>query len=153
MVIRNDITVIMSECWQTAEDHGWHDVDEMKKQKINKLLEMIGTEHSITEATQLLAELIPSRTIAEEIALLHSEASEALEEHRNGKPLLYHEGFDSEEQELTSVKPEGIASEYADILIRIFDTCTDRNIPLLEALHWKMAYNKTRPYRHGGKKL
>lgn len=50
-------------------------------------------------------------------------------------------------------KPIGIAVELADVLIRIADTCGRYNIPLEEALKLKLAYNKTRPHRHGGKKL
>ncbi len=48
-------------------------------------------------------------------------------------------------------KPEGIPIELANLLIRIFDTCGTYGINLSEALRMKMAYNKTRPYRHGGK--
>lgn len=48
-------------------------------------------------------------------------------------------------------KPEGIAVEFADVLIRIADWCGKHNIPLEEALRAKMVYNKTRPHRHGGK--
>lgn len=50
-------------------------------------------------------------------------------------------------------KPEGIPIELADILIRIADTCGARGINLTEALRLKMAYNKTRPTRHGDKSL
>lgn len=48
-------------------------------------------------------------------------------------------------------KPEGVAAEFADVLIRIADWCGKHNIPLEEALRAKMAFNKTRPHRHGGK--
>lgn len=84
-------------------------------------------------------------SFGEFIALCHSELSEALEEHRNGQPV-----------DLTYVvdgKPEGIPVELADVVIRIFDYCHNKGIDLEEALAVKMAYNSTRPYRHGGKAL
>ena len=49
-------------------------------------------------------------------------------------------------------KPEGIAVELADAMIRILDYCAYSGIDIEEALKLKHAYNKGRPYRHGGKK-
>lgn len=88
------------------------------------------------------------RSIGEQIALMHSELSEALEEVRNGHPIteIYHAGSDG-------LKPEGFAVELADVLIRIADTCEKYGVPLQEAIDEKLAYNASRPYRHGGKAM
>lgn len=50
-----------------------------------------------------------------------------------------------------TLKPEGFASELADVLIRVFDLAGALGIDLEDAVQSKMAYNKTRPHRHGGK--
>ena len=82
------------------------------------------------------------RSFGEIIALCHSELSEALEEYRNDNPQHY-EGDDD--------KPEGIAVEMIDCIIRILDWAGREGVDVDGILRLKMEYNKTRPYRHGGK--
>lgn len=86
-----------------------------------------------------------SKTFMEQCTLFHSEISEAVEEWRHGHdPTEIYYAEDG--------KPEGIPVELADCLIRILDTSARYGIPLEQALAEKMAYNETRPYRHGGKR-
>ena len=87
------------------------------------------------------------RTLQGLLLLIHTEVSEATEEFRHG--ALETEIYYSTDEEGCQ-KPEGIPIELADILIRIADFCGGFGIPLESALRQKMAYNKTRPYRHGG---
>lgn len=71
------------------------------------------------------------RSLGEVIALCHSEISEALEEYRAGNrirpgqptPMLYYSGGGYVASDVTECckKPEGIAVELADCMIRIFD--------------------------------
>ncbi|PYI57558.1 hypothetical protein DLM86_00945 [Paenibacillus flagellatus] len=85
------------------------------------------------------------RSFPEMLALMHSELSEALEDHRDGRGLteIYFDGN----------KPCGIPIELADVVIRIFDACGHLGIDLERAIRVKMGYNATRPRRHGGKVL
>jgi NTP pyrophosphatase (non-canonical NTP hydrolase) len=82
--------------------------------------------------------------VPEMIALIHSEASEALESFRDHEPT----SFTSSEG-----KPEGIGSEFADIIIRVAHYAELLKINLDYEIDRKLTYNLTRGYRHGGKEI
>lgn len=82
------------------------------------------------------------RTFGDIIALCHSELSEALEGFRNGNPP------DKHCPEFSNVE-----IELADVMIRIFDYCGSTGINLAAAINAKHEFNKTRPYKHGGKAI
>lgn len=98
------------------------------------------------------------RSFGEIIALCHSELSEALEEYRSNCLFEYVNDFENDEM-ITNLngfdgrKPEGMAVEMADCIIRILDWCGKEGVDIDGVIHRKMEYNKTRPYRHGGKAL
>ena len=114
-----------------------------------------------TEALNVLAEKIhdiavahgfwdADRNFGEMIALAHSELSEALEEHRDGKPNEYYRGKTPIDGAVIDYsKPEGVAVELADCLIRILDTMHSLGVDIDGVVARKMAYNATRPLKHG----
>lgn len=116
---------LAKEVHQNAVDHGWYD---------------------------------STRTFGDIVALCHSELSEALEEYRNHMPLMYFVdeitgGADTDMSHYNGQKLEGIATEMIDCIIRILDWCGANNIDVENVLRLKHEYNKTRPYKHGGKAL
>lgn len=91
------------------------------------------------------------RTVGDDIALLHSEASEMLEAYRDGG---LHDMTDSSVYPDGQLpKPEGFGSEAADVLVRLLDTCKRRGVDLAFEFERKLAFNATRGNRHGGKLL
>lgn len=92
-----------------------------------------------------------TKTVGDQIALMHSELSEALEVIRHGHSPEEFWGLPATHD--PGRKPEGFGIELADCVIRILDTCQRYGIGLEQCIEIKMAYNETRPYRHGGKKL
>lgn len=81
------------------------------------------------------------RSFGEIIALCHSELSEALEAYRNNEPMCW----------LNDGKPDGIAIEMCDCIIRILDYLAKENIDIDHVLKVKHEFNTKRPYKHGGK--
>lgn len=68
------------------------------------------------------------------IALIHSEVSEALEAFRNHDK-------------------ENFVEELADVLIRVLDCSSGLGLDMDAAVRAKLEKNKTRGFRHGGKRV
>lgn len=118
------------------------------------------------------------RAIAEKLALVHEEVSEALGEIRSGrdplevyyvdhKGLIGEKGREYESQVYDGMgtiagvegapllKPEGFPVEVADAIIRLADLIylvnDQTGDQLAQATEVKALYNSTRPYKHGRK--
>lgn len=105
------------------------DLNELVKACHQQAVEMGWADHDIN--------------IIEQVALLHSECSEALEAWRNNEPISWTDG---------NGKPQGVASEYADIIIRLGHYIGKEGIDIEYEINRKLEYNVTRGHRHGGKK-
>lgn len=77
------------------------------------------------------------RNVGEMLMLAVSELSEALEAHRKNLADDKLPHYD------------GITVEIADCIIRLMDTGYGLGLPVAEALIEKLAYNRTRPFKHG----
>lgn len=78
------------------------------------------------------------------LALIATEVSEAIECVRDG---------DLETRITDTGKPEGLPTELADVVVRVMDLAWVLGFNLQQTIEQKMAYNKTRKHRHGGRRL
>lgn len=102
------------------------------------------------------------------LMLIVGEIAEAMEEHRAGHPMEWHECPVFKSATCTNnngaceylqglpcsvnvdkCKPEGIAVEMADALIRILDWFGSEGLDVERIVCEKHEYNKSRPYKHG----
>lgn len=136
------------------------------------------TENNISETFRYLTELCGSASASKgwhdgrpedpamlghwqgnKLMLMVSEVVEAHDELRNGRAAnetYYPTARPNEDgtwAERGTFKPEGVPSELADTVIRIFDFCYTEKIDLGEIIEEKLAYNRTREQMHGGKKF
>ena len=85
--------------------------------------------------------------------LIVSEVAEATEEARKGYRPDENYYTEVRTGQGRTLKPEGVPSEIADIVIRCLDFADKYGIDLEAAIEEKLAYNQTRTYRHDGKRI
>jgi NTP pyrophosphatase (non-canonical NTP hydrolase) len=111
-----------------------------------------------------------NRTVGDGLMLISTEVAEAYEAFREGsKPAemryecKHPKGDCGEDRTLRCQpddgtdaslhKPIGVPSEIADIIIRCLDFSGEHGIDIERVVSEKMAFNKTRPFKHGNKAL
>lgn len=93
----------------------------------------------------------------EKLLLIVSEVTEAHDELRAGRAIdeTYYPGAITPSSDKNAPfmihKPEGIPSELADVVIRVFDLADEAGIDLAGIIDEKLRYNATRPRLHGKK--
>lgn len=145
---------------KNSVEHGFWPDEHEEKEALQAITGMIdemsptfdrpaGTTHALT----VLGEFIKAkggRNFGEMIALIHSEASEALEEHRADDKAFY-----MVPQAYGPDKPEGTLVELIDVIIRCLDTAGDiaerTGIKVDDVMEAKMTFNESRPHKHGKK--
>lgn len=139
-VIAAGITGLVDAAHLTAVNKGWWSKEE---RDINLICKENDVSETVRDALRIR---FGTRSFVECMGLIDCESAEAIEDYR-----VY--GLDPEKFLFKDEngKPCGIASELADILIRVADLCGMHDIPLAEAVEAKMQYNAGRPLRHGDK--
>ncbi len=94
------------------------------------------------------------RETGTELMLIVSELSEALEAFRKDRFVDKDDlkGEFDKDKFKEKVK-DTFEDELADALIRILDMCGNKGIDIREHVYQKLMYNRTRGYKHGGKKI
>ena len=121
--------VVSNQIHETARSKGWWDGRE-------------AIERAAAFAGPGLEEIARAANDSSLIALIQSEASEALEALRAGNPP------DDKIPEFS-----GAEAELADVVIRAMDMNAARGWNVGAAIKAKMEMNKTRSHMHGGKKF
>lgn len=85
------------------------------------------------------------RAIPQMLCLTHAELSEALAAYRIGDMTTRRGTYDGED----TGKPLGFPSELADVVIYVANLAGALGIDLDHEVQIKMAYNATRPRKHG----
>lgn len=121
-------------CGDTAASKGFHD-DRPKPMRPGSTLAGIKERNGQLSNWQ-----------GNKLLLIVSEVVEAHDEIRNGRAAAetFYSGPDNS-------KPEGVPSEIADVVIRCFDFAYTEGFDLAGIIIEKLAYNSTRPFKHGKK--
>lgn len=154
--------------WQTEireinEANGWHDTERtfgdgtaLLHSEVSEMFEAY-RDHGLHDFSGLQFTSEPGYGIRSETS---AQAIMRFERYRDG--LAFNsadEPFSFTRDELLALaadgvsKPEGVGSEMADIFIRLMDEVERTEIDLEWEVTRKLAYNRTRGHRHGGKRV
>lgn len=140
---------LSQQIYEQNEDKGFYEDG-------NKLRTLVANE-----APELMP-ILENFITGQRIALITSEASEALEADRKNKSVnevrYFDEAWKNTAKEVSDetfkhsfegVVKDTMEDEIADILIRVLDFCGANNIDIDFHVQAKLRYNSLRPYKHG----
>lgn len=134
------LSAIQQYCFENAEEKGFHEEGTQLRYPFTD--QPGGNSYDEGDVRAL------RNYYANRLMLIAGEVTEAHEELRSGRGV-------AEEYVNTSPgkegKPEGIPSELADIVIRVFDLSGEAGIDLATVIKNKMDYNASRERLHGRK--
>lgn len=154
---------LVQESYGTAKDKGWHDEDDQPPSLAMMRIAAEGLYQAARcqfieayrrgeRGDDVLRGVDPMGTVATLdakqvrtiawLALVSTEVAEAIDDVRHGR-------WQTTTNE--KGKPEGLGSELADVIIRACDTAGAMGIDMEAELRAKLAFNRTRSHRHGGK--
>jgi hypothetical protein len=160
------ITDLVEYSYGTATDKGWHDNLKVGATPVTYPTTLQSGESVVTpDGMDPQVAKVSTDYVATKLMLACGELHEALEELRAGRQPTevywkHHEeghempgtvDYPVEDIAAQGFKLEGFPIEIADCLIRLGDLCGLLGIDIKAALELKGEYNRTRPYRHGGK--
>lgn len=119
------LKTLVREAYANSKAHGFHELPEV-------------------EGGKAASDWQVRVNITQKLCLIHSEVSEALEDLRSSTL----EALTITNHDLKR-KPTGFASELADVIIRVADLCGMLDIDLEAVVREKLAYNASRPHKHG----
>jgi NTP pyrophosphatase (non-canonical NTP hydrolase) len=102
-----------------------------------RISELVETAHADASAKGFV-----DNAVEADLMLMVSELAEALEEYRTHGDLGHVYKRDDG-------KPEGYVYELADVVIRIAHHCGRHGLPLERVIVEKLAFNRSRPFKHG----
>lgn len=108
-----------------------------------------GERSVMSTASAADADVLRHAFFAQRIALLISEATEAMEADRKDMWCCGLDGSENSTAIFERDVKDTVEDELADVLIRLLDTCGRYGIDIGEHVRLKMAYNAHRPKMHG----
>lgn len=129
---------MIAEAYSNSKDHGFHDGEDKIPEEYIRLAKHDLMHTEIAEATECVRD---------------GEVKTMYEYQVHGTPTRISEPYEPYEKEFGLGKPLGLLSEYADVLIRVFDEIgrLNRAEEFEKVLVAKMQYNRSRPHKHGRK--